>query len=486
MRPGPAALLAAATALACLSGCAAGRRSYAISADPSLLPRLEAILAASPPPESWSRVGTEAEADTVIELRVGEAPGLSLAAGRRYLAAAVLLNDSRYSVDADQARAIGLRPLEAIAAPYRALSVDGAWPGEGGYPFAESLRLSINDPRRKSSAYPRRSAMGRWLAEAAAAAELSSSAPCVLAAAGDFQAAERHARFLSGGGIGNLLRGDIVDRVRGADVAVLNLEGVVSSGGEPHPRKRFRFRMPPGTGAALAGAGFDVALLANNHAFDFGGDAFLDTLEELRGAGMPAVGAGRDADEASAPAVVKIPSYGRLSFFGFATYPEERLGFTTEEAAAGPSSPGINADESRTLDSIRAAAAAGDTVVVLAHGGIEYVAWTSPEIESRYARFAEAGAALVLGGHPHVTQGIAGVGSSLVAYSLGNFLFTGLEEPDLSVKSVLAEFLLYEGRARGFRIRPVIVGIEYTEPDPEISPAEIRFSSICSPTSRAE
>jgi len=464
-----------------LSSCSDRGGSYALRAESSLVGRLEAIVAASPPPEAWTRAASEDEADAIIELSAEEGSGLAYLAGRRFLAAAVALNDARYSVSAEEALSIGLRPLEKIAAPDRALAIEGSWPGESGYPFAESLRLSLVRVSRGGSSYPRNSAIGRWLAEAAARAELASSAPIVLAAAGDFQAASRHAPFLSGGGIENLLRGGIIDRVRAADIAVLNLEGVVSSRGEPHPRKRFRFRMPPGTGATLAGAGFDLALLANNHAFDFGEEAFLDTLGELRGAGIPALGAGRDSGEASAAALVRLPAYGRLSFFGFATYPVERLGFTTEEAAAGPSKPGVNADEAGTIESIREAAARGDTVVVMAHGGIEYVAWTSPEIKSRYARFAEAGAALVLGGHPHVLQGIAGAGESLVAYSLGNFLFTGLEEPGLSVKSALVEFLLYEGKARGFRLYPIVVGIEHTEPDPDAASAEARFSALCPP-----
>jgi len=298
-----------------------------------------------------------------------------------------------------------------------------------------------------------------------------------VAAAGDFQAKGREAVLAHPGGIDFLLGGGLVDRLRSADLAVLNFEGVASSRGLPNPRKRFRFRMQPGAGKALAGAGVDAVLLANNHVLDYGPDAFVDTLSDMKAAGLTVLGAG--PDEAAAAELAALPAGGRLRLVGFGAFPLESLGFRTADAAAGPSSPGINADEARTIAVIRAARAAGDTVVVLAHGGAEYLPSPSAEVRSRYARFADAGAALILGGHPHVLQGIAARGESLIAYSLGNFLFTGLEEPELSVRSAILEFLTYKGAARGFRIHPVIVGMESTEPDPDLAGAEARFSRLC-------
>jgi len=473
-----AALSAAALASA-LAGCSARGGSYELVADPSLMSRLEGLVAASPLPPGWSRAETGIAADAIVELSVDGGAGLSSRAGTRYLAAAVPIADRRYSVGPEEARSLGLQPLEAVEPPERALAVDGRWPGESGYPFVERLTLSVRRSRSRNAPFSKRSPLAAWLEAAAAAADVSDLRPVRLAAAGDFQAAQRHGRLLAQGEIEALLRGGIVERIRSADVAAVNFEGVASARGEPNPRKRFHFRMPPGTGEALAAAGFDAALLANNHAFDFGEEAFLDTLGELDSAGIPVVGAGRDADGASKPAIVAVPSGGRLLFIGFATYPLESLGFTTVEAAAGAARPGVNADEARTVAAIRAARAAGETVVVLAHGGAEYVARPSAEVRARYARFADAGAALVLGGHPHVLQGIASRGRSLIAYSLGNFLFTGLEEPALSVPSAVVEFLLYDGTARGFRIHPVVVGIEYTAPDPDVAGAEARFSRLC-------
>jgi poly-gamma-glutamate synthesis protein (capsule biosynthesis protein) len=468
-----------ALVLVVTSSCSRGTYRYELAAESSLKSRLTALVDAFPPPSSWIRVQSGEKVDAIIELTTEPRSPSSSFAGRRYRAAAVALSDTRYSVKKDEAVQLGLVPLEDILPPRRALAVEDTWPGERGYPFDEELFLTIRNTRSTSYSYSPRSAIGAWLVSAAGAAELIWGAPCTLAAAGDFQTAERHGRFLTEDGIDKLLRGGIIDRIRKADIAVVNFEGVASNRGEPNPKKRFHFKMPPHSACALKDAGFDVALLANNHVFDYGDEALFDTLDNFKTARLAVVGAGRNIEEASEPAIFTVPAYGRIRVFGFASFPQESLGFTTDDAAAGPTKPGINADEERTIESIRRAAAEGDTVVVLAHGGAEYVMWTSREIKKRYARFAEAGAALVIGGHPHVLQGIAAEGDSLIAYSLGNFLFTGLEEPEISVPGALVEFLLYKETVRGFRIHPVVVGIEHTSSDPSRAAAERRFSSLC-------
>jgi len=64
-----------------------------------------------------------------------------------------------------------------------------------------------------------------------------------------------------------------------------------------------------------------------------------------------------------------------------------------------------------------------DVVIVLTHWGTQYT--HRPESSQRLAAlaFAEAGADLVIGGHPHWVQGWEMAGSALVVHSLGNFVF---------------------------------------------------------------
>ncbi len=43
----------------------------------------------------------------------------------------------------------------------------------------------------------------------------------------------------------------------------------------------------------------------------------------------------------------------------------------------------------------------------------------------------DAGADLVIGGHPHVTQGAEYYQGKLIVYSLGNFVFDGFDPPEM-------------------------------------------------------
>jgi len=71
---------------------------------------------------------------------------------------------------------------------------------------------------------------------------------------------------------------------------------------------------------------------------------------------------------------------------------------------------------------IAAEKAAGRFTVVLAHWGEEYIP-PVPEVRRAARLFAESGAGLIIGSHPHVVQEKETIGETVVYYSLGNFLF---------------------------------------------------------------
>src|SRR5262249_39634756 len=69
-----------------------------------------------------------------------------------------------------------------------------------------------------------------------------------------------------------------------------------------------------------------------------------------------------------------------------------------------------------------------DVVIVSIHDGVEYVDYPTRDMMSLCRAAAGAGAALVLGHHPHVVQGLEAYGSSLIVYSLGNFISDFVDE----------------------------------------------------------
>ena len=99
------------------------------------------------------------------------------------------------------------------------------------------------------------------------------------------------------------------------DARVINLEMSVTRGADFAAGKAVCYRMSPDNLAAVSVAHPDVCVLANNHVLDFGHAGLADTLDTLAAAGLPAVGAGRDATQARRPAAVPVPGGGRAVVF---------------------------------------------------------------------------------------------------------------------------------------------------------------------------
>ena len=460
---------------ALLAGCGPHEGSLAVAVEPALSSRLEALLSGHPLPAPWTRAAADKPGSRDCGLRLEWRPaGAALRKGeqarvldRRWLAAAVAFDDPRLDVSVEEARNIGLVEVGGIELPRRALSVDGRLPGEKGYALEEDLVLALE---ASSGRVP--PALSRWLDGIAQGTvqdrgPAGMPSPLVISAVGDMEVGPDEAALLLDGGAGqDRLLGRTRPILKEADILVGNLEGPVTTRTEGNPRKRFQFRFPPGTMAALGRTGFDLLLFANNHGLDFGEGGFEDSLAEARSAGMPLVGAGMDGVAAARPESLWRATGGealRFTFVGFAFYPAERLGFSLDESRAGPGRPGVNADEAATLASIREASANGDFVIVLAHGGNEYRFDPSPEARRLYRAFIDAGARLVIGSHPHVLQGAEAYHGGLIAYSLGNFLFTGEKEPDEALESAMLRILVYQGRIRGFGLVPVRVAIGGTD-----------------------
>src|SRR5215218_5687530 len=97
--------------------------------------------------------------------------------------------------------------------------------------------------------------------------------------------------------------------LRQADIRLGQCERVYSERGQP-PQFTYGLgglhtRLHPRFASVWKAAGIDVVSLASNHAMDWGPDALLDTVELFRGMGKIVIGAGRDAEEARAPAIVE-------------------------------------------------------------------------------------------------------------------------------------------------------------------------------------
>ena len=209
-----------------------------------------------------------------------------------------------------------------------------------------------------------------------------------------------------------------------ADVTAVNLETAITERGTPLG-KTYHFRAPARAFAALRGAGVDVVSMANNHAADYGRTGLDDTLAAIDSTGFPVAGLGRDAASAYAPRVLTVRG-SRLAVLAASQVAEQTLA----TFPAGRSSPGIaSAYSPRLLAAVRAARQDADVVVVLVHWGVEHTSCPSAAQRDLARRLSAAGADIVVGAHPHELQGAGWLGSTFVAYSLGNYVWHATQYP---------------------------------------------------------
>lgn len=240
----------------------------------------------------------------------------------------------------------------------------------------------------------------------------------------------------------------VAELLRRADLAFGNLEGPLTARGVAHA-KQYVFRSPPERVApALARAGFDVVALANNHSMDYGIEGLRDTIEALARNGIRYAGAGEHLAAARRPAVIDVNG-ARVAVLAYSlTFPEEFW--------AGEVRPGSAFGHERHVRTdVAAARRQADIVLVSFHWGQE----GSTELrdyQRQLGRAAiEAGAAAVIGHHPHVLQGIERYRDGVILYSLGNFVFGSYSAN--ATRSAVAVLTFAEGRVHELRLYPINV-----------------------------
>jgi poly-gamma-glutamate synthesis protein (capsule biosynthesis protein) len=252
-------------------------------------------------------------------------------------------------------------------------------------------------------------------------------------------------------------------RLAGADLTIGNLESTLSRAGPPRQGKD-SFAAAPAVRSGLELAGFDVLSLANNHTGDFGPQALVETVRRVRAGGFVPVGAGADLTQASRPAVVERNGVR----FGVVTF--DAIG---ETPAATPGRPGalrlrmrprtgplVPADLDRMTNLVRSLRSQVDVVLVLPHWGTQYTTRTVRDQRLVARALAEAGADVVIGGHPHSVQGMESFGDSLVAYSLGNFVFD-MDFSRPTQEGAVLELTFWGSTLKAARLVPVVIGADF-------------------------
>lgn len=219
-------------------------------------------------------------------------------------------------------------------------------------------------------------------------------------------------------GIYGVLDEEVLSIMNNADIMVANNEFTLSNRGT-RLNKAYTFKGDPKRASIYKEMGVDLVSLANNHIYDYGHDAFIDTLNTLKSQDIAFVGAGNNIEEAKKPYYYIINGY-KIAFLN-ATRAEKNI--ITPEATLNKEGVFRCYDPSLFIEEIQKAKQESDYVVALIHWGKEQSHNLEQVQIDTGKKYIDAGADVLVGSHAHVLQGMEIYNGKLIAYNLGDFLF---------------------------------------------------------------
>ena len=220
-------------------------------------------------------------------------------------------------------------------------------------------------------------------------------------------------------GIYDCISEELVNFMQGADIMCLNNEYSYSLRGTPLNGKAYTFRADPKRVEILTQLGVDAVTLANNHVYDYGRDAMIDTFTVLEDAGIPYFGAGENLQRAMEP--LYLEADGKTIALVAASR-AEKYKMTPQ---ATDTEPGILRcyDTELFLQVIREAKEHADFCIAFVHWGTEY-SYDLEQVQLDTGKeYLDAGADAVIGAHSHCLQGMEYYDGKPIIYSLGNYWF---------------------------------------------------------------
>ncbi len=207
------------------------------------------------------------------------------------------------------------------------------------------------------------------------------------------------------------------EQIEEADLALVNQEVIL--GGEALGVSGYpTFNAPFELGDALADTGFDVVLHATNHALDKGKNGILNSISfwEENHPEIAVLGI-HDSQEGQQEIYVYEQEGIRIAILNY-TYGTNGIPLPADMPYAVDM-----LERERVISDLKRAEEMADFTIVCPHWGTEYVLEATREQENWAALFAENGADLILGTHPHVIEPVVSLEEgALVYYSLGNFV----------------------------------------------------------------
>jgi Bacterial capsule synthesis protein PGA_cap len=242
--------------------------------------------------------------------------------------------------------------------------------------------------------------------------------------------------------------GAVRQLLEGADIAIVNHEGPAPDDFKFNPHG-LRFSFDPALEAGLAGAGIDVVSLGNNHIRDAGSSGVIETIRNVRAAGILTAGAGSDERAAREPACLDR-SGQRVCVLAY-----DAVDLADAATGARPGAAHLRT-ASVKRDVWQARQEGADVVVVVPHWGVEYVE-SRTGLQRRHAKaIVDAGADVILGAHSHVVGAMESIRGVPVLYSMGNFIFD-LTRFEQTLEGVIVELTFAGDRLLQVELHPTVL-----------------------------
>lgn len=216
---------------------------------------------------------------------------------------------------------------------------------------------------------------------------------------------------------------------KNSDVAFANLEGPISATAinDDYLSGSMNFNFPPETIDTLKFMGLNTVSLANNHTMNAGANGFANTKSVLTTAGINFAGNQNNFDASN---IVRLNTKIPVTIVAV-----DML---------------VNLDNDQIVQKVKEEVSAGQKVIVVPHWGIEYDGKHNKTQENFAESWIDAGALMVVGGHPHVTQDAQIYKNRPIIYSLGNFVFDQFFSPETQQGLILTGTIKKDSLAISF------------------------------------
>ena len=253
--------------------------------------------------------------------------------------------------------------------------------------------------------------------------------------AGDLLPWTNNANLFKKGDARTLFSNEICLLFETADFSICNLEGPLTDATVIQPKIGPNIKADKETVKGLQALKVKAVALANNHITDYLQQGIDDTISVLQNAGIEYVGIvkGEDSQECHKFLSVTINDQSICIYNVSETF----FNLPSKDLA------GANVyDEWIVLNEIKELKQQHDYLIVIYHGGAEYLPYPTPQTRTRFHRMADCGADFITAQHTHCIGCEEWYNGSYLLYGQGNFHFAKHIDKPMTTEGLVIEIVI--------------------------------------------